>query len=759
MIRITIKNMRKAAMLAAMALLRLTEPRSQAQTHFALLTDTNGNVITPTNFFAQNAGLIVAQLTNAAVVAATNGHAVNLTLDHLQSDGGWLVSDGSGDLIRTNGGAALFDAFHLQASGGGANAAQTWSFGGGEVWDEEHKPDRDHLVNLILNLDQWNAGTDGTTTFFNLAGSAAGLTNINPTSNNLVAQIIPRVFTTNHPTRVVFDGDSITYGYGVYQQESWAYWLGVILSNYFPNVVVSINDAVSGSVIQTVLGRYTNNIQPFKPAGGTNGIYCLWVGVNDFIGASNLTTVELDYSNLLYVVARDGWQVLACVPTPNTGFTPTNYYNYLQFCDWLRQNTNQVSLLVDVAAQFPYVTTNWFEDGVVHPNIPMHQVVAAMAFKEISTRMVGLPPTTSAPNETYGPNGFTVPYGGLTVGGGQTLLNGPTYSSNGYSQIRIMAPNSQTVTFENALGGSTYNNYASWISNHIDGVNPSTLSVVVNNGPNNNVANPVVDFLGNGSSAFHGNISGSGNLNIAGHAYLGDAVMTNYAVVAVANAPGLYFSEPNSTYYSFVSNYVSGTSPSALSWFVNTGSSSTATSHVLDMLGNGNAMFFGNVNVSGTAGVNGLYSTNSIWVYNQYPLIFGGNSSFNYRSYFEQTVTGSSPSVETLYINNGTGSGANAVVDFIGNGNIAFYATASATNGFASYATNTFNYLGAAGATNAGTNAVILVGVTGVSIIQSNTVSGLWFSRGTLTAPTDITLQPHGALLGSSMACVTNIAW
>lgn len=75
----------------------------------------------------------------------------------------------------------------------------------------------------------------------------------------------------------------------------------------------------------------------------------------------------------------------------------------------------------------------------------------------------------------------------------------------------------------------------------------------------------------------------------------------------------------------------------------------------------------------------------------------------------------------------------------------------ASTNGFGSGATNTYS-ITATGYTNATGIIIRIVGLTGTSIIQSNSAIPLIFSRGTITTPTDVILQPRESITGSSIA-------
>lgn len=86
-------------------------------------------------------------------------------------------------------------------------------------------------------------------------------------------------------------------------------------------------------------------------------------------------------------------------------------------------------------------------------------------------------------------------------------------------------------------------------------------------------------------------------------------------------------------------------------------------------------------------------------------------------------------------------------------GTNAVYLAGTATSyGLGSSATNATLAVGTAGITNTLTINYRLLGFTGTTVTQTNTVTHTSFSRGTVTTPTDIVLQPNEGVRGSSCA-------
>jgi hypothetical protein len=83
----------------------------------------------------------------------------------------------------------------------------------------------------------------------------------------------------------------------------------------------------------------------------------------------------------------------------------------------------------------------------------------------------------------------------------------------------------------------------------------------------------------------------------------------------------------------------------------------------------------------------------------------------------------------------------------------------TATTGVASTYTNRTLSVTTTGITNTLTVNYRILGFTGTSVTQSNSVGPYIFSRGTITVPTDITLQPNEVLKGTSCAAQGGQAW
>ncbi len=189
--------------------------------------------------------------------------------------------------------------------------------------------------------------------------------------------------------RLVFEGDSITQGSGAnypdmggYRTNSYSRWL----TNYFwscSDISGMFNVGVSSSKVADCANHYTNasisNVQQYKPAGGTNAMLFLEVGVNNISFLEPATAAALwgEYSNYLYRARSDGFTTVAFTCTTNTGWGAPSRAIAVEFREILLTNHPAVfDYLIDAASVLPDGTdTQKFVDGL-HWSLLGHKIIA-----------------------------------------------------------------------------------------------------------------------------------------------------------------------------------------------------------------------------------------------------------------------------------------------------------------------------------------------------------------------------------------------
>jgi hypothetical protein len=187
-------------------------------------------------------------------------------------------------------------------------------------------------------------------------------------------------------TRLVFDGDSLT------SSNNPAAYPVFFTNIYFPTLsgVIVSNVAVSGQNAYDMLyNRYTNFVQPCKPAGTTNAILFAWGGANDvFYATNNADAIIAILSNYWSVAKADGFTVVA--------FTIPDRGNYTAgtATDMAQQTKSQVNAfirnsslwdyLVDVANKFPIANTRYYFSDSIHFTTNSARAIADLAFSAIT---------------------------------------------------------------------------------------------------------------------------------------------------------------------------------------------------------------------------------------------------------------------------------------------------------------------------------------------------------------------------------------
>ncbi len=147
---------------------------------------------------------------------------------------------------------------------------------------------------------------------------------------------------------VVFDGDSLTRGYGLnITTDSYPYQLRSSLSGYTYDV-----EGANGESLSTMLANAPTNIDPLYNSRRTKNIVVIWGGINDFIWDSK-TAAQVYADTVSYGQARRaaGWKVVVVttLPTGNAS-APADY------------ETKRTTLNANILANW-----NTFADAIADP--------------------------------------------------------------------------------------------------------------------------------------------------------------------------------------------------------------------------------------------------------------------------------------------------------------------------------------------------------------------------------------------------------
>lgn len=224
---------------------------------------------------------------------------------------------------------------------------------------------------------------------YETAAPAGGSGSGSLVTNPLASAAVNTLFSA--PTRLVFDGDSLTssnFSHPFYTSNR----LGVAGAS-----IVVTNTAISGQTIPQMIARYTNFVQPNKPVTGTNAILFAWGGINDVYFATNgANTTIANLSNYWAIAKADGFTLVAFTISSRSDFPGLTNSSTVAFLNqWIRSQATW-DYLVDVDQIFPtwLPTTHLLEStAYIHFTTNSQRMISDMALATLfSPEHLNVPP-------------------------------------------------------------------------------------------------------------------------------------------------------------------------------------------------------------------------------------------------------------------------------------------------------------------------------------------------------------------------------
>lgn len=219
------------------------------------------------------------------------------------------------------------------------------------------------------------------------------------------------------PIRVVQDGDSIfttstTGGDTVFEVMSNTFWTSASIS-------FATNAANSGDSIGAVASGYVNQIQRYKPSGGTNAIFFLEGGNNDVTAGQTGVQIVNSYSNACIAAKADGFIVVIFTITECTCWDAGQLAAVEYANNQLKTNSSAwADYVIDADGLLPPHpnTAIWLDDR--HWTPLAHRIVATNLFQTVPlfARIESESAVTTTASAEYSttvwfrPNGDTVTY-------------------------------------------------------------------------------------------------------------------------------------------------------------------------------------------------------------------------------------------------------------------------------------------------------------------------------------------------------------
>lgn len=124
---------------------------------------------------------------------------------------------------------------------------------------------------------------------------------------------------------IIFFGDSLTFGYGVPKQNSWAY---KIANEFYPS---SLNKACNGDTTTSMLSRYYKDVLKYAPSK-----IFIMCGTNDLLLGRSVTSIIDNIELMIKDAVNINSKVIIGIPPKIIGrmanelFSPSHLYDYAE---------------------------------------------------------------------------------------------------------------------------------------------------------------------------------------------------------------------------------------------------------------------------------------------------------------------------------------------------------------------------------------------------------------------------------------------
>jgi len=150
----------------------------------------------------------------------------------------------------------------------------------------------------------------------------------------------------NNHFDIIFFGDSLTFGYGVPKQNSWAY---KVAHELYPS---SLNKACNGDTTTSMLSRYYNDVLKYNPSK-----IFIMCGTNDLLLGRSVTSIIDNIELMIKDAIGINSKVIIGLPPKIIGtmanelFSPSHLYGYAEK-ELLSLKTKLITLCEKYELQF-----------------------------------------------------------------------------------------------------------------------------------------------------------------------------------------------------------------------------------------------------------------------------------------------------------------------------------------------------------------------------------------------------------------------
>lgn len=177
---------------------------------------------------------------------------------------------------------------------------------------------------------------------------------------------------------VVFEGDSITNGYGLSSPSTERVSKLCESLPQFSGATI-YNTAVDGSLVATLAARYVASVQPYAPATGTTGYLFVNVGLNDVAALTAAATIFAAIESYATTAIADGWKVIVSTIGPSSSFGTAQEAIRSELNSLIQQS--QIFYAIIDLNQFLLSAkdTTWFQADGTHFTAATHKLWARLA--------------------------------------------------------------------------------------------------------------------------------------------------------------------------------------------------------------------------------------------------------------------------------------------------------------------------------------------------------------------------------------------